>query len=115
MTSSAAKTDFEGEVRVEADISSGKGNYRVSDVRASGGTSPAPFQNLTSKFEIKGNQISSITVPGSLDSGKGQPLGKAYHSVTNGAFYGPNAAEVGAGYQIDTTSGRINGAFVAKR
>ncbi|MDT1063347.1 transferrin-binding protein-like solute binding protein [Paracoccus sp. CPCC 101403] len=108
-------TDFDGKVRVQADIASGKGNYRISDVRATDGTSPAPFRSLSSDFSISGNRISSDQSSTRMDSGPGQPMGRPWHSVTNGAFYGPNAAEVGAGYQVMSTESRINGAFVAKR
>ncbi|MFH5774419.1 transferrin-binding protein-like solute binding protein [Paracoccus sp. NGMCC 1.201697] len=108
-------TDFDGKVRVEADIASGKGNYRISDVRATDGTSPAPFRSLSSDFAISGNRISSDQSSTRMDSGPGQPMGPPWDSVTNGAFYDPNTAEVGAGYQVMSTASRINGAFVAKR
>lgn len=108
-------TDFDGNVRVEADIASGRGNYRISGVRASDGTSDAPFRTLSSDISIDGSRISAVRGTSALNSGPGQPLGEAWANSTNGAFYGPNAAEVGAGYQVLSTHSRINGAFVAKR
>lgn len=108
-------TNFNGNVRVEADMASGQGSYHVSGVQASDGTSAAPFRTLSSGFKISGNQISSLRETPTINSGPGQPLGSAWSSTTSGAFYGPNAAEVGAGYQVLGTSGRVNGAFVAKR
>lgn len=108
-------TSFEGNVRVEADIASGKGSYRISGVRASDGTSDAPFRSLSSDISIEGSQISAIRNSTVLNSGPGQPLGEAWANSTNGGFYGPNATEVGAGYQVMAIGGRVNGAFVAKR
>lgn len=108
-------TDFNGGVRVNADFASGKGRYRISGVRASDGTSDAPFRTLSSDLTIDGSQISSVRGSTVLSSGPGQPLGEVWVSSTSGRFYGHNAAEVGAGYHVRSSDSIVIGAFVAKR
>lgn len=108
-------TDFDGSVKVQADLGSGKGNIRVSNVRSSDGRSKAPFRSLSSDITIDGSRIYDVDDAMVLDSGRGQPLGEAWSTRTSGAIFGPNAEEIGGGYLVRSENAIINGGFVAKR
>ncbi|ADO44045.1 hypothetical protein [Ketogulonicigenium vulgare] len=111
------ETPYNGESRVFINLGNASGNYVIHSVTAANDGETVPFTDLAGQFVVRdGNRLvqNIAELSATITMADGRSYRGVFHGI-NGGIFGPNAEEVGAGYQFGNGDMRINGAFVAQR
>lgn len=110
------ESGFEGRSRITADITTGQGTMRVTDIVPHQSWGPK-VTSIEAPFELNGRVFEEGDSQGVLVVPEGRQV--TTRTAVYGAFYGPRAAEVGMSYAVSSsgpqTATQITGHATGKR
>lgn len=107
--------EYDARVRMTANTATGRGTYKMNNVKARDGRSMA-LTGISENVVLDDETFQSAR-DGSLNisSGRNKTLGSEVGGRNVGFFYGPDAQEVGGSYYYGTTEAAITGRYTGKR